>query len=180
MTQLSKYEIIKDYVLEDRNRFSLAKDIYDNFDNIKKSLQGKIYSLLEQEIVSGGIPKANIHPYYGYLYANRQFIDIKYSESLKIQIQFSNYFKTPQLNISELNDDLTKKIIEEMKEAEVQNKIVYIKLSDYKFIKTSTMLELYDLCHDEELKKELIENFNDYVLEPSKIIWKIFNDFNKN
>lgn len=173
---MNKYEIIKDYVLKDRNRFSLASDIYDHFGEIREHFKDTILALLEREIKSE-IPKAKIKLYHWHV--NNQYIDMIYNDILKIQIQFWNYFKTPRLIIEQTNEDLDNEIANKIKDAKPENNRVYITLNDYKFNKVSEILDLFDLFHDDGLKKELLYNFNKNVLEPSKIIYKIFEDFNK-
>ena len=42
MTQMNKLEIIKEYILKDRNRFSLALDIHDNFAKTMECLKDLI------------------------------------------------------------------------------------------------------------------------------------------
>jgi hypothetical protein len=177
MAEMNKFEIIRDYVLENRERFSLATDIYDNFHNIKLHLADAIYSTLEKELKSL-IPVAETRPYG--LYANNQYLDAIYSDRLKVQVEFWNFFKSPCLKVSQVNSDESEVLIQKIDDCLSQSDdVVRINLSKYNFNKVSNTLELYDLYKNQNLKQELIENFKTHVLVPIKSVFDIFDDFEK-
>lgn len=161
MTELDKMAIIKEYVLKDRESFSLANDIYSVFWEIKEYLKDSIYCLLESQIKTE-IPNAMIRSLKGY--TNNQYIEISYHEIVTIQIQFSNYFIAPVLHIRGADDELTKKIEGVIKPTTAYNNQIHFEIKKYSFNRTVDLLSLYDLCNDDALKKDLIKNFTDHVL----------------
>lgn len=170
---MNKFEIIRDYVLENRERLSLALDIYDNFNAIKSHLVETTYSPMEQEIKSV-LPEAKTRPYG--LYANNQYLDAIYNDRLKIQIEFWNFFKSPCLKISQVNSEESDALIKNIDDSHFQSDgIVRVNLSKYNFNKISNILDLYDLYKNMDLKEELIENFKIHIVPPIKSIFEIFN-----
>ena len=173
---MNKLEIIKEYILKDRNRFSLALDIHDNFAKTMECLKDLIYSLLEKEIKKE-MPKAKTNPYR--LYTSNHYLDVIYNNDLKIQIEYCNYFKNPSLNVSKLNSENATMITNKIINSQFQNNHarVRVNLSNYNFNKISEVLELYDLYRDDSLQKELLNNFREHILPVTKNIFVIFDEF---
>jgi hypothetical protein len=165
---MNKHEIIKEYVLKDRDSFSLASDIYSSFWEIREFLKDSISVLLDSQIKSE-IPNVKTTLLQGY--THNQYIDIWYKEKVKIQIQFWNFFKTPVLNISGTDDGLAKEISRLIPRTTISGDITQLTMIDYDFNKINELLGLYDLCNDENLKKKLKENFHNHVLIPVKTIY---------
>jgi hypothetical protein len=171
MDQLSKIDIIKEFLLADRKRFSLALDIYENFGKITDFLKNRIYSLLEKEIKEE-IPNAKItcHTWY----ANNQYIDINYDDELKIQIQFWNYFKSPGLTISKLDSENAAMITTKLANSIFQNDHVWVNLTNYNFNVINDLLDMYDLYCKPDLQEGLINSFKEHVLPASKTVFEVF------
>lgn len=176
---MDKHEIIKDYVLKDRDSFSLAVDIYSSFDGIKNILLESVYRFLYSQI-KFEISNANISHY---TYVNNQHINILYSDKVTIQIDFRNYFRQPSLNIYGVDKDLAEEISGIIQPTTNSGDKIQLTINEYSFNKITEILGLYDLYYDlyndGTRKKELKDNFYNYVLIPVKKIYDAIDNYHK-
>lgn len=173
--QMNKNEIIKEYILKDKDSFSLAVDIYYSFPEIREVIKDSIYSILESQIKSEILNAKTIILNRGY--ANNQYIDI-FNGTVKIQIQFWNFFRTPILHISGANDGLTQEIRGIIQDTTISiDGVIHLNINNYTFNRITQILDLYDLYSDENLKKELKESFSNHVLIPVKRIYDTIDSY---
>jgi hypothetical protein len=171
---MNKNEIIKEYVLKDKDSFSLAVDIYFSVLEIGVFLKNSIYSILESQIKSEILNAITIS-YPGY--SNNQYIEI-FNGTVKIQIQFWNFFRTPILHISGANDGLTQEIRGIIQATTISSDgVIHLNINGYTFNKITQILDLYDLYSDENLKNELKESFSNHVLIPVKRIYDTIDSY---
>lgn len=176
MTGLSKSEMIKDFVLEDRDRFVMATEVHEQYYHIIVSLKQSIYSMLEEEIIQacpkGVQTKIHLH------YANNQYLDAIYKGRTKVTIEFLNYFKQPWLNISGFGESEGNEIRTRIPNSEMQNNtLIRFNMKEYSFNNITTVIDLYDLTRTKENQNEMITQFRESVIPTVKSLCEIVTKY---
>ena len=106
MKQLNKKDLIKDYILKDKERFLLAEDISNHF----KSITDDMLKALVDQVIKHVNSQKNINLQYPVSDQRGDYhvIEVKIAHGYSIEIHFSYYFKYTGIGIRSGNADFDK------------------------------------------------------------------------
>lgn len=177
---MDEFKIVREEILKDRQNFSLANDIFNNFQKIKNELISDCSKKITYEI-STFLPDAQFEIYDWY--ANNQYIDITIENNIMVQLKFDNFYKNPCLKYLNENEQIISCIKNKYLEKWGNKQEIYISLKNYNFNKINTTLDLYDLYIDTTISQELLgqitDTIKDELIDFITIIKKCVNSSNQ-
>ena len=108
MTLINKKDLIKDYILKDKERFLLAEDIFNHFKSITDDMLQVVVDQMIEHVCVNNPKKINLPYPVSYQMANEHGITLTITHEYSIQIEFRNYFKYQGLVIRAGKDGFDK------------------------------------------------------------------------
>ncbi len=185
MQNIDKTGLIKEFILQDEEKFALAEDIYNSFVKIAKSMLEEIL----QKIVNNINEKRNLklEPENLYTLANSYGFDIKINNEYFLRIDSSYYFKTYLFRILhrsgkfDSNNEQMVQFRDSLKSefpkcSEGDWFILSVQFSDYESNIGNKYLDLFNIYKNKDKSQDnLCDRFNEIFGEKISKIVNIIN-----
>lgn len=175
MSDNRTFDVVKDFVMANRERFVLATDIYDSYPRFLESLLNRIYKQFEEAIIPNYQPRK-----FAYSIAtNNHYFEAHLSERLKIQIAFLNYFRGPYFVAFGVNSQEAEAIQKKFESYQPWGEnTLRINLPKFMFDRAITPIDVFDLCHTEAFNCQLMSEFKMSILPTITETFRILTEMN--